>query len=387
MIDYVRSRGSLWAAAGLTAGGILTVWNAVIVAPAYLSQSAVRNDFRLDYSAALVGLDRGYGHLYDLAAQGSEMARRGFNPQPFISPPPLAWLATPFTALPFSVALVLWTLLLLAALLWTWWALAPGGRLARAAHLALWLGLFPVAFGLLVGQPGALVAAAVAASWWLLRHERPTAAGVVLSLLVLKPQLALLVPLCLLVAGQRRVFTAWLAVSAVIGVAALAVLGPDGVSRYRDALAMTQGPAWDITRRYSISGPLGPGVAYDVAAAFAVGLALIAAWRGRARTPEVPIAAGIAGSLLFSPYLGFQDLLMLVVAAWLVIRAGATVAQVVLFVAGYVLLEVALPVLALPTLMAEVGFLVTLAWSRRWDSNPRPATYEAAALPTELRRR
>src|SRR5439155_9141259 len=27
------------------------------------------------------------------------------------------------------------------------------------------------------------------------------------------------------------------------------------------------------------------------------------------------------------------------------------------------------------------------AWSRRWDSNPRPATYEAAALPAELRRR
>lgn len=26
-------------------------------------------------------------------------------------------------------------------------------------------------------------------------------------------------------------------------------------------------------------------------------------------------------------------------------------------------------------------------WSRRWDSNPRPATYEAAALPAELRRR
>src|SRR6266571_3631528 len=25
-------------------------------------------------------------------------------------------------------------------------------------------------------------------------------------------------------------------------------------------------------------------------------------------------------------------------------------------------------------------------WSRRWDSNPRPATYEAAALPAELRR-
>ena len=27
-----------------------------------------------------------------------------------------------------------------------------------------------------------------------------------------------------------------------------------------------------------------------------------------------------------------------------------------------------------------------LGWSRRWDSNPRPADYKSAALPTELLR-
>ena len=30
---------------------------------------------------------------------------------------------------------------------------------------------------------------------------------------------------------------------------------------------------------------------------------------------------------------------------------------------------------------------VNSTWSRRWESNPRPADYESAALPTELRRR
>jgi len=59
-------------------------------------------------------------------------------------------------------AIVLWTLLLLVALCWTWYLLAPRGGVVRPAHLALLLGVFPVAFGLMVGQPGALVAAVVA---------------------------------------------------------------------------------------------------------------------------------------------------------------------------------------------------------------------------------
>src|SRR5207245_601642 len=100
----------------------------------------------------------GYGHLSDLAAQkpAIESLGRDFNPQPFISPPPLAWLVTPMLVLPFSVALVLWTILLVAALVWTWYLLAPPGGLVRAAHLALLLGVFPVAFGVMFGRPPGL---------------------------------------------------------------------------------------------------------------------------------------------------------------------------------------------------------------------------------------
>jgi len=362
VIDYVRARRRLWTAAGLLVGSILVGWDLIVVAPGFLAQYAVRNDFRLDFAAALVGLRDGYPHLYDPQAQQAAILGLGpgFNVQPFISPPPLAWLATVLTALPFQAALVVWTMLLLAALLWTWWLLAPGGGMARLAHLSLWLGLFPVAFGLLVGQPGALVAAAVATAWWLIRRDRPLAAGLALSLLVLKPQLALLVPLCLLVAGHRRTFAAWVVASVVIGVAALALLGVDGVNRYRDMLAQTQTPAWDITRRYSISGPLGLGPLLNVVEVAVVAVALLAAWRHRNEGPELPIAAGIAGSLLFSPYLGFQDLLMLVPAAWLVIRAHPTAVQVALCVAGGALLQLAIPVFALPTMVVEACFLLTL---------------------------
>lgn len=387
MITYVRGRQRLWSAVGVLVGAILTGWDLAVPAALFVPQYAIRNDFRLDYAAAIVGLRDGYGRLYDLSVQQPAILALGpgFNPQPFISPPPLAWLVTPLTALPFTAALVIWTAVLIAALLWTWYLLAPGEGLARVAHLLLWVGVFPVAFGVMVGQPGALVAAAVATAWWLIRANRPLAAGLVLSLVVLKPQLALLLPVALLVAGYRKTFAAWLLASAVIGVVALALLGADGVARYRDVLAQTQTAAWDITRRYSISGPLGLGWPLRVAEIAVLAVTVAAAWRGR-KSPERVIAAGIAGSLLFTPYLAFQDFLMLVIAGWLLIRSGATTVQVAILVVGYALLELVLVVLAVPILLAELFLLGSLLLSPPAGGGMLEPAHPSAAPRHALRR-
>src|SRR4029077_10089648 len=160
----------------------------------------------------------------------------GFYWSPFLNPPPLAWLVTPLTILPFTAALVVWTALLLGALVLAWYLAAPGGRLTRAAHLAMLLGVFPVAFGVMVGQPVALVAAAVAACWWFAEPDRPVVAGLILSAVALKPQLALFVPLCLFFSAPFRVFGAWLVATLVIALVALAMLGGDGLTRYREVL-------------------------------------------------------------------------------------------------------------------------------------------------------
>jgi hypothetical protein len=212
----------------------------------------------------------------------------------------------------------------------------------------------------MVGQPVALVAAAVAVAWWLADRKRPVLAGLALSLTAIKPQLALLVPLCLLVAGHGRIFVAWLAATAVMVAVALVLLGPEGLQRYRDALAFAA--QWEPTRRYAIAGPLGLGPQLYGVQGVVVTVAVVAAWRQRHMGPARPIATGILASLLFTPYVGFQDFAMLVLAGWLLIRSGATSVQVALMVVGYALLELALVVLAVPILVAEALLLGSLLW-------------------------
>jgi hypothetical protein len=357
---FFRQRIRLWAVAGLWTGVLLTAFNLYAAFVTYIPQYRVRNDFRLMYGAALNAWQHGYAFLYDFASQQTAVESLGAYWSPYLNPPPLAWLATPLLVVPFDVAVVLWTVLVVGAAYLAWRLVSPGVGVVRLAHLALFLALFPTAFGLMVGQPVALVAAVVALAWWLAAHQRPVAAGVVLSAAAIKPQLVLLVPLCLLIAGHRRMFVAWLVASAVIGVAALLLLGVDGVQRYRDALSVAS--QWEPTRRYAIAGPLGLGPQIYVVEAIVVTIACVAAWRQRGGSVERPIATGLVASLLFTPYVGFQDFAMLVVAGWLVIRSGVTVFQTVLLVAGYALLELALVVLAVPILIAEALLLLSLAW-------------------------
>jgi hypothetical protein len=382
MSAFFRARTRLWAVAGLWTGVLLAGFNLYAAAVTYVPQFRVRNDFRLVYGAALTAWQQGYAHLYDLDAQKRTVEGLGAGTywSPFLNPPPLVWLATPFTAMPFEVAIFLWTVLVVLAALFAWWVAAPGDRLIRSAHLALFGGLFPTAFGLMVGQPVALVAAAVAGSWWLAERNRPVLAGLVLSLTAIKPQLALLVPLCLLVSGHRRMFAAWLVATAVMGVTALALLGADGLQRYREVLALAS--QWEPTRRYAISGPLGLGPQVYAVEVIVAGVALVAAWRQRGLGTARPIATGVVASLLFTPYVGFQDFAILVVAGWLLIRSGASVAQTALLVAGYALLELALLVLAVPILVAEAALLVSLLAPPRLNTRvPADAGFGRENMP------
>src|SRR5207253_2698631 len=144
---------------------------------------------------------------------------------------------------------------------------------------------------------------------------------------------------------------------AAMAALALVVLGGEGLQRYRDVLSLAS--QWEPTRRYAIAGPLGLGPQVYVVEAIVVAVAVVAAWRQRGHGVARPMVTGIVASLLFTPSAGFQDCAMLVVAGWLLIRSGASIAQTVVMMVGYALVELALVVLAVPILVAEALLLIS----------------------------
>jgi len=382
VVAYFARRKRLWSLVAVLVGALLVIRGLADAVYVYAPQYRFRNDFRLLYGAVLTTFHDGYSHLYDPIAQKAavEGLGPGFYWSLFLNPPPLVWLATPLAALPFSVAIILWTLLLLASATLTWYLVAPGAGLAKAGLGLMWLGVVPVSFGIGVGQSVVLVAAAVATAWWLAEHDHPVWAGLALSLIAFKPQLALLVPLCLAISGHARVFGAWLVATVFMALLSLALLGHDGVAGFRAALAVAS--QWEITRSYAVSGLIGSGPQLYAAQAMVAAATLGAAWRWRGQGTAIPIVAGITGSLLFTPYVGFQDFAMLVLAGWLVARTHPTPWQVALLVVGFVLLQLVLAVLAVPILVAEVLLLASLIYRAPARSAP-DSTRLAPEKPTD----
>lgn len=334
--------------------GLLALWAlAVVEVPLGVSRMASwgytlhrlgYSDFGQYYLWARIGLHAGWNRLYDLTIQRQEwQALVGAGTTvawwPNIDPPPQAWLAAPFALFPFPIAFAAWMVLIVAALVLTWRLCAPGTGLVRWRYLAAALAAFPVMNALMLGQALLLVAASVAASWWWLRRGRQVEAGLVLAVIVLKPQLAILVPLGLLVAGYGRAFLAWAAGVAVVTIITVVSLGPDGVSAYGSRLTHSLAGAGDwAPAALSVSGLMGAGV---LTRAVQVVLALVTLriiWRLRGHGPDLVFAAGLLGSMLLTPYVHVPDLALLLLAAAIFLQTDPTIWQRRLLVVLYVTL-------------------------------------------------
>src|SRR5262245_16657463 len=189
----------------------------------------IHDDVRYDYVAAEAGLRYGWSKIYNLdvlrrLSAGFPAPQNTIHPGgTFINPPLLAWLWTPLVAFPEPVAYLIWTLLSLGALVWAWYLAAPFTGLARVTMLLVGLALWPVMEAFYFGQPTMFVLALVATAWWLMRRKRMVWAGLALALAItLKPQVVVMVPVCLLAAGMWRPIVS-LAVSGAV-IAAVSVL-------------------------------------------------------------------------------------------------------------------------------------------------------------------
>lgn len=188
------------------------------------------NDFLVFFSAAdLVRSGAAAADIFDAARlQAHQDALSGLGVHlPWAYPPHLLLLVRWMAALPYAAALGLW----LAA------TTLPFAVLARRASGAAWVLILlapPVVQNAADGQNGALTATLILAGVTALAAGRSLLAGVAFGLLVYKPQVAVLAPIALVAARDRRALVGF-----ALGAAALPALSlvVDGWAPWRAFLA------------------------------------------------------------------------------------------------------------------------------------------------------
>jgi glycosyl transferase family 87 len=322
-MDASRRRRNLLVAGAAAAAVAAAGYDLKIWIEGYLADN-FHNDVTFYIAGARVGLSHGWSNLYDLNLQQEQLAAIGSAIRVaqlarYVSPPPLAWLMVPLTPLPFRLAYWLWSLLLLMALGLTWKLAAPGQGRIRLIQLAAAIGWLPVIYGLTLGQPVLFVAAGVAGCYALLLRDRQVAAGAAITLLVLKPQVAFLVPAALLVTGRWRAFSAAAVVLILLAILSALALGANGVAVYEQRLsfASTVHENQSQTLAPLIGNLQATRVVQALVALWTLGLA----YRLRGRGPGLILAVALVGGLAASPYVHWGDLTMLGLAGWLYLRS------------------------------------------------------------------
>ncbi len=315
-------RPPLWLAAAAVASG----WAALYSIGRWIILFAlgpVHEDVLMYYAAAEVGLRHDWSAIYDpglFRSVSPAVAQIVDVHRPFASPPILAWLFAPLTAVPEPVAYALWTIVSLGALVLAWKIAAPYTGLAKFTLLLLALGLWPVLLAFYFGQPTMLLIALVAATWWLCAHDRPLAAGAALALATcLKPQAVLLLPVALLVSGRYRVVASWAAGCGAFAVACVITLGLSGLIGWWHAIKEVQGLLVDT--EFTLAHLLGTGPLTYLLWGLQGAMALTVAW-WRRRELEIVLAAGLLGTAATASYFHEADYGSLVLAAWLVLRSA-----------------------------------------------------------------
>lgn len=346
----------------MIAGAITAWW---VFTP--IRQDPLDNDLTLVYIGARIGLEHGWAHAYSLGLQHQLFTQLRPNApfgdgERFLSPPPAAWVLVPLTLVGPGAAFFAWLALSVAALVAAWWLGAPGTGWTRGLWLLGAIAWYPVLYSLSLGQPVLLVLLAVIACWRLAEAGKPYVGGVVLALSVLKPQLLIVVPLVLLVAGRWRIAVGWAAAMAVLAAVSLLMVGAQGVSDYRSLLAEAQGVV--NNRYFTWAYVVGPGATSYVVEVVVIAAGLVAAYLNRRATLARLIALGVLTSMLSATYWHLQDFAILLGAAWLFLHDQPPTWQRAWLVVVAVTAELAWPLTPLSVLVAAAAWFAILAVPR-----------------------
>jgi hypothetical protein len=309
------------------------------------------------------------GVLHAVQAAAATFGSRGAE-LPFPYPPAYLLLVIPFGLLSFPLGMAAWALCTFAFYLFAARRLMPGSGWLAAA--------FPVAYAnAAIGQNGFLTAGVFMAGLSLL-SQAPLAAGLVLGCLVIKPQLAILIPVALLAARQWRAFVGAAASSITMLLAGLALFGPAATAAWLHeaqfiAKITSEGlMGWSkLASVYAAArqAGLGPQPALAIHCVIAA-VAAVATWRIW-RSPvaqEVKVAILAAASMLMSPYVFYYDGLILVPAFLYLAREQERPGLLLALWAVPLLLIVQIGLGAAANLNALVPIVLAALIYRRWNA-------------------
>jgi hypothetical protein len=286
----------------------------------YTQRKAI--DFLSFWAAARLVLRGEAASAYDIAAhrivEFSVSPITGLLPFPY--PPPFLIAVAPFGALPYGVAFGAWIALSVAFyLLCT----------RRSIPLPFAFSQPAVAANLMIGQNGLLTSGIfVLAAQFLSR--RPFAAGAIFGTLVIKPQLALLVPIAFLAGRQWRAIAGAAASSVTFLLLSFVLFGAAAyrgffeiLPHYVGYMGSSRWPWSELASPFAMLRWFGVPVAASLAV-HAIIAAVAAALTWRAWAANDPRRAEIlaAATVLIPPYLFTYDTVILVLPLGRVIADG-----------------------------------------------------------------
>ncbi len=298
-------------------------------------------DFSSFYAAGSLVLDGRAAELYDMATHYAREQQIFGASTPYYAwlyPPVFLLIATPLAAMPYPLALVVWQAASFALYLAVIGRIVRGMKMPATAQAPLWL-LIAAAFPAVLvnlghGQNGCLSAGLLGAALLAL-PSRPVAAGVLFGLLAYKPQLAIVIPIALLAAGQwRTILAAGLTVTALVCISSL-LFGTELWFAFSASmetsrqLLLEQGDV-GFTKLQSVFAAVrlwGGGIplAYAMQAVASVAVMCGVAWTWRSTVDNDLKAALLAvATLLASPHVIDYDLTILAVAIAFFARHGFT---------------------------------------------------------------
>ncbi|TML11000.1 MAG: DUF2029 domain-containing protein [Actinobacteria bacterium] len=306
----------------------------------------------------------------------------------FAYPPHTALVYAPLSHLPYRVSYALHTLLMVGATVAALYLVRPmlpvvNGHFAIVAIGAV--SFYPMYRAITGGQNTALTLLLLAGSWRAVDADRDVVAGLLLGLLLFKPQFALpLIGLHLLARRWRLGMSAAFTAAACWGAGA-ALLGVGWFGRWLDSVRFFTDLDARVNRRNAVSFLGAADTLFGVgdslgrllgaALALVTVAALVFVWHNRDRHHLcAPMMVALPAIVLISPHAMFYDagLLVLPLAALLATRhVQVREAVIVLWCAG--LLDAAKQIIGLTPIFAVTiaVFLLAIFNTRRYENLPK----------------